>query len=161
MIRPIMHYSTINETRFFFSRLLLQDATGPLPNRRAPRPKITEPLPPKKTCFIHSESEGSLARLNILALNLTEPPPHEKTSPDQLASGAGMNASFALFLAFWMLWFRLSTDWSDTIWRKIKTKCISSILQLKLGNFKLPVNVLCKAKLFTIAVILLNLWNTE
>ncbi|CAH3168093.1 unnamed protein product [Porites evermanni] len=67
------------------------DATGPLPNRRAPRPRITEPLPPKKTCPIRSESEGSLA------LNLTEPPPHEKTSPNQLASGADMNASFALF----------------------------------------------------------------
>ena len=82
---------------FFFSRLLVQDATGPLPNRRAPRPRITEPLPPKKTCPIRSESEGSLATLNILAQNLTEPPPHEKTSPNQLASGADMNASFALF----------------------------------------------------------------
>lgn len=82
---------------FFFFRLLLQDATGPLPNRRAPRPKITEPLPPKKMCPIQSASEGSLARFNILALNLTEPPPHEKTSPNRLESGADMNASFALF----------------------------------------------------------------
>ncbi|CAH3176907.1 unnamed protein product [Porites lobata] len=96
-IQPVRRWINTSGDVYELLILLSSDATGPLPNRRAPRPKITEPLPPKKMCPIQSASEGSLARFNILALNLTEPPPHEKTSPNQLESGADMNASFALF----------------------------------------------------------------